>query len=926
MKNVLSKTWAVLSRAWVWSLLLLLAIGLLIWLIGPHLAFDDYRPWAETSARLLTLCGLAVIWGLLIVFMGWRQARPVKASKATDESGETCEKTPEPDHQALRAGFKRAQKILTQTRLYRGRSERWRKGLPWYLLLGPQGSGKTSLLEYSELNLPLNSRANKASTPPAPTADCDWYFAEQGVLLDTSGRYLTPHDAASRSGWKKLLKLISRQRRNKPLNGVLITLPVSLLQADDEKPLDALADQIRERLQDIHQQLHSQSPVYLVLTKADDIRGFNCFYQDLGLEQRQQVLGVSFGATTNVDAPLVEQKFAELLSHISSQVIERTRRERQPRRVAQMVDFPRQLGMVVEPLAEFIDKAFNGNRYQPGHSLRGVYLTSAPHLADAKPAANKASRQNQSPEIQGQPRFIHDLLSQVVFPESGLAALDRKEIRRVRWQQLAIVAAALSCLGVFVALWAKGFTQNDERLLHLTQMGEQLARDRQTLGAQDNAFATLPQLQISYGALQIFAAQPDDALTHLMTLDQAKATQPVLFNAYRHELENQLLPRIARQLEERLRADLNNRDELLDSLRAYLMLDDLAHRDVAFLIERVTVDWRSRYAGTSGDQQKLHSHLSRLLELPVKFTLNPVLIEQARQALRSSPVAELTYQTLKEKTRSLPGYYLNRQADPQGVLFSGTDYVIPGFYTRKNYQRYFLAQGMSLIQASFSDDWVLGESDLRNPGDIKALMVELEQLYLRDYADHWSQGIGQMTLLPLSSAVQGAEQAAMLTAANSPLLKLLVEVRENTQFDTPKATVDVPEASNAVASIADQARTTLADQLPNNAKMALQRRFEAIHQLLDDDNNPGLELAATLQALNNLQQQLAAVARSSQPEQAAFELAKSRMAGQLDAISMLRTSRPSVTGMLSALRAVLIKPFGNGITTLAKSRFIGGPP
>ncbi|KFE48769.1 type VI secretion system membrane subunit TssM [Pseudomonas syringae] len=905
MKNLLSKTRAVLSRAWVWSLLLLLAAGLLLWFIGPHLAFDDYHPWAGLPARLLTLCALTATWALFIVFSGWSQARRANASRAGDETVETAVQTPEPDHQALRAGFKRAQKTLSRTRLYRGRSERWRKALPWYLLLGPQGSGKTSLLDYSGLNLPLNPRENKASLPPAPTADCDWYFAEQGVLLDTSGRYLTQRDAASSSGWKTLLKLISRQRRNKPLNGVLVNLPVGLLLADDQKPLTDLADQIRERLQDIHQQLHSQSRVYLVLSKADEIRGFDCFYQDLGLEQRQQVLGVSVGDTTRIDAPLVEQKFAELLNHISSQVVERTRRERQPRRVAQLLDFPRQLTKIVEPLAGFVDQAFSGNRYQPAHALRGVYLTSAPHLVEEKPAANTSSADNKPSKMQGQPRFIHDLLGQVVFAEAGLAALDRKEIRRIRWQQLALCTAALSCLGVFAALWAKGFTQNDQRLLHLTQMGEQLARDRLTLGAQDDAFAILPQLESSHGALQIFAAQPVDPLTRLMTLDQANATQPVLLNAYRYTLENQLLPRIARQLENQLRADLNNRDELLDSLRAYLMLDDLQHRDVAFLRKRITADWRSRYAGTSGHQQKLDSHLSRLLERPVKSSLNAALIEQARQALRSAPVAELAYLTLKEKTRSLPGYHLNRLADPHGVLFSATDHVIPGFYTQKSYQRYFLAQGLSLLQESLNDDWVMGVNAVRNPGDIKALMVELEQLYLRDYADHWSQAIGQLTLQPLSSAVQGAEQAAMLTAANFPLVKLLTQIRENTRFDTPKVPVDAPKASNVAASIADQARAALIDQLPNNAKIALQRRFEAIHQLLDDEDNPGLELAATLQALNSLQQQLAAVARSSQPEQAAFELAKARMGGQLDAINMLRASSvrlpPPFNGSLGKL-------------------------
>ena len=58
----------------------------------------------------------------------------------------------------------------------------------------------------------------------------------------------------------------------------------------------------------------------------------------------------------------------------------------------------------------------------------------------------------------------------------------------------------------------------------------------------------------------------------------------------------------------------------------------------------------------------------------------------------------------------------------------------------------------------------------------------MEQLYFRDYAAHWSEAIAQLNILPAGSAAQGAAQLAGLTAANSPLLQLLLEVRENTRF------------------------------------------------------------------------------------------------------------------------------------------------
>ncbi|MDF5996000.1 hypothetical protein P4200_21190 [Pseudomonas aeruginosa] len=49
----------------------------------------------------------------------------------------------------------------------------------------------------------------------------------------------------------------------------------------------------------------------------------------------------------------------------------------------------------------------------------------------------------------------------------------------------------------------------------------------------------------------------------------------------------------------------------------------------------------------------------------------------------------------------------------------------------------------------------------------------------------------------------------------------------------------------------------MAKNLPDTAKKSLQRRFEPLHRLLDDNNGPAADLTPLLQALNELQLQLA---------------------------------------------------------------------
>lgn len=287
--------------------------------------------------------------------------------------------------------------------------------------------------------------------------------------------------------------------------------------------------------------------------------------------------------------------------------------------------------------------------------------------------------------------------------------------------------------------------------------------------------------------------------------------------------------------------------------------------------------------------------------------------------LRSESLADVVYRMLRDQARSLPDYRFSQRLGPQAALFSGSDYSIPGFYTQSGYQKFFVAQGSGLVREILRDNWVLGEGGGLSVKDVGRLMVEMEQLYFRDYANYWSEAIAQLSLEPIAGASQGSVLLSGLSAANSPLLQLLVEIRDNTRFagatDTAIEAAETAEGANGklgnaarLTSIAaDQAQVALAKNLPDTARKTLERRFAPLHRLLDDNAGASAELVPTLQALDALQLQLAGLAHASAPDQAAFELAKARMGGQRDAINQLRASA-----------ARLPQPIGNWLGMLAE--------
>ncbi|MDP3848359.1 MAG: type VI secretion system membrane subunit TssM [Pseudomonas sp.] len=917
MKDFFSKLAKFFRQTWVWSLCLVLVIALLVWFAGPLLAVNDYKFWESASSRLVSISLVFLLWGLCMVFANWQAGARKKAEEDDADAQERLRRDGmiSEEQLELRKRFKDALHTLRRSSLYRGRSERWRNELPWYLLLGPQGCGKTSLLDFSGLDFPLNQADSQRLTKNVGgTRYADWYFADHAVLIDTAGRYLTQADAqVDASAWDSLLGLL-RKRRARPLNGVLVSIPVEQLQGGSEQALEALARQTRQRLHEINQRLGADVPVYLVLSKADKVLGFDEFFDQLSREESDQVLGASFRKEQDsTDVQVVRQEFEELLRRLNSQVILRMHQERDTQRRGRILDFPHQLGQIGERLCLFVELAFTGNRYQRASQLRGFYLTSAPQLdqqLDSTTAGigrNFGLANSALPTFRsGRARFINQLLSRVIFPEAELAGLDKREVRRIDWGQRAMYAAAFGCLAVFGLFWANGFSANHERLEQLRSLAVQLSEQQQGISPKDDALPTLKALDSSYAATQVFP--PADAAPYLQRggLYQGEQVEPSVQQAYRRQLETLLLPRVGRQLEAQVRANLHDRERLLNSLRAYLMLNLTERRDADFLQEWLAADWSQRYSGNNAAQQGLNQHFERLLaESFTPYELNAPLVEQARKQLRSESLANVVYRMLRDQARSLPDYSLEQKLGDQGSVFSGSDYSFPGFYTQRGYQQFFVGQGADLVRDILRDNWVLGDGDSLSQNDLSHLLVEMEQLYFRDYANYWAEAIGQLALQPLDSTLQGAEQLAGLTAANSPLLQLLVEIRDNTRFagmaEAADGVADAAEglkgakgklgkAAKLAAGAAEQAQAALVKNLPDTARKTLERRFEPLHRLLDDKAGAGPQLASTLQALDGLQQQLASLAHASAPEQAAFELAKARMGGQRDAINQLRNA------------------------------------
>lgn len=388
---------AVLRKSWVWSLLLVLSSTLLVWFLGPLLAVDDYRFWQSPTSRLLTICGLLLLWGLAMVVVGARRSARADQPEHLDRHQRQALVNNEISH--VRGRFKEALLTLKTSRRYGEHRQGWRNELPWYLLIGERSSGKTSLLAASGLQAPLD-RTEAAF--PGTAAYCDWYFADEAVMVEMAGRYLDqPDPAVDGAGWSTLLGLLKAWRRTRPLNGVVVTLCVDTLLRSSEHDLELHARHVRTRLQDIQQTLHVDVPVYLVLTQADRLAGFAEFFDALQGDSTEDVLGERLVAgPAGTDIEQVREAFEALLQRLGAELIPRLHQERNLERRGRMLDFPRQVARLGDCLCVFIEAAFSAHRHQRINGLRGFYLTGA-----------------KSGDVR--PHFVQGLFNRVVFAQLG---------------------------------------------------------------------------------------------------------------------------------------------------------------------------------------------------------------------------------------------------------------------------------------------------------------------------------------------------------------------------------------------------------------------------------------------------------------------------------------------------------------------------
>lgn len=840
-----------------------LLVGLLVWYAGPYFAFADFRPLESARARLIAIGVLIALW-FLKGFLRQLRAGLVADKLMKAVSAVRAKGTQPPLHgdaAQLRTRFEEAVGVLKKEKragvnLYE---------LPWYIIIGPPGSGKTTALVNSGLNFPLAQRFGKeAVRGVGGTRNCDWWFTNEAVFLDTAGRYTTQDSdqTADSAGWAEFLNLLRKYRKRRPVNGVLVAMSASDLLTLSPAEREANIAAVRGRLDELNRHLRISLPVYLIVTKSDLVAGFTEYFDDLGQEGRAQVWGTTFPyeKTVSGEAPAgFAAEFDALITRLDARLLGRLEEEKDVRRRTALYAFPAQMSALRDIVSDFITAVFTSTRFDGRILLRGVYFTSGTQegtpidrLMGALGRTFALQPQAVVPGTSGRGKayFIERLLKKVVLAESGLAGLNQRvELQKATLQIGAYAGMVLVAVLGVIAL-SVSFGRNRA---YLADVATSLARldevpaPRATARLSDIA----PRLDSLRSVVDVADKYRGDVpLSMRSGLYQGGAVGNGARDAYVRELNGRLLPAVGEGLKQRLIAHTAEPDKLYEYLKAYLMLGLPQHLDKTQLEFLVDLDWQDTFASEPELRESLLTHFSSLLEQQSQLRALPLddtLVTQARNTIRQASLARLMYSRVRlnyvgDTDRAL------RLDEAAGL---GSDRVfmrksgaslsvpIPSLYTKAVFEEITGLGAAELAREFMADSWVLGDEGSSLMGSA-SLASEAIDVYEQDYIRAWDSILKDIAVVPFGNPTEATETLAILTAPTSPLRGLLQIVEANTNLIKPEGD---SAKEGAMSAAARATRKRLEDLLDAGRKAAgameaskpgtrVTKHFEPIHKLV----------------------------------------------------------------------------------------------
>ncbi len=435
--------------------------------------------------------------------------------------------------------------------------------LPWYMVIGNPAAGKSSAIVNSGLRFPFSDKVGNIIQGIGGTRNCDWFFTSEGILLDTAGRYSVYEE--DRKEWLGFLSLLKKTRPKAPINGIVIAASIAELTQNKPEYVINLAKNLRQRVQELTDNLEIYAPVYILFTKVDLIAGFVDFFADADKFESERVWGstLAYNPDSKTDpVASFDERFEELYEGLREMSVAHMSANRGHAMSPGLLTFPYEFAAIQPALRAFIATLFEENPYQYKPVFRGFYFTSAVQEGTAvsqipEKIAKRFALTLNPVAVPAKVRashgfFLKDLFSKVIFSDNALVR--QHSTRRKRQLRLVAFFGAAMLLATLLGGWTWSYFNNQKLLSNVDADLQRIVKLQENKIDLASRFESMLILQDRLEQLRHFREATPFSLG--LGLYQGDKLEAKLRNEYFSGIREILLKPVASDLESFL-ADVN---------------------------------------------------------------------------------------------------------------------------------------------------------------------------------------------------------------------------------------------------------------------------------------------------------------------------------------------------------------------------------
>ena len=684
--------------------------------------------------------------------------------------------------------------------------------LPWYMIIGPSAAGKTTAIQNSGLEFPFGKDGFRGV---GGTRNCDWFFSTKAIFLDTAGRYVTQTE--DKVEWLAFLDILKKNRKRKPVNGVILALNIDEIINCDKDELFEHAKNFRARVDELIENLGINFPVYFVFTKCDLIQGFVEYFGDFSEIERSQIWGATLTTQQLINANPKDvfedefQKLSDKIFNIRTIRLSSPLKREQRRKVFL---FPYQFKSLQSKLIYLIGEVFQHNPYQDNPLFRGFYFTSGTQEGSPLDIAIKeiakqfnlpqTSAEESEETIETKNYFIKDLLNDVVIADQNYSAGQTSgSVKKHGFARLVTASASGLFLILFSLFTIIGYNSNSDLL---DKVNDNSASFQKINWNQDllNNFTETDNLRMLIQNIE--NGDANDAFVSF-GFDRSGETLPELKQLYLQKTESFFTQHIFDEIVKKLNNYANGQDysgdEIYSYLKAYLLLgsqrsrlDTTGQKFLANVFSNILTSKFivSNQSASSTDKDSLRnllknytafytSHLGDKNVYPVRN--DNLLISIVRNRIQYKPNPESIYARLKQNgIAQFPNELTLEREIGGGYTFLRNDFRVPVIFTADGWKNYV---EKAIIEESINpgkEDWVLGKSPVRSADEMSSEEIKrsLLDLYFSDYKRTWLQFLESTQYINFDNVPIAADRMKILSdPVSSPVVLILKTVSNHLQ-------------------------------------------------------------------------------------------------------------------------------------------------